>query len=128
MLMSARAECVAVQMFFAFCCSYFAYFSFHCSWTGKSISDSGNNAQEKPTLSDWMKQYLVAEIPPYCQSRESTDVRDVDRETEENQEGVFEDSRLPITPSGERESAQVMTDSAAWKEQQMCREGQTPSV
>lgn len=53
-----------------------------------------------------MKQYLVAEIPPYCQSRESTDVRDVDRE--ESREGAFEDSCLPINLSGERESAQVL--------------------
>lgn len=93
--------------FFAFCRPYLAFFSFHCPWTGTSISDSGNDAQEKPALSDWMKQYLVAEIPPYRQPRQSTDVRDVDRETGGSRDGAFEDGCLPANPSGERESAQV---------------------
>lgn len=52
-----------------------------------------------------MKKYLVAEIPPYCQQRESADVKDEDRETGESKEGAFEEK---IFPSGERESAEVM--------------------
>lgn len=73
--------------------------------TGKPISDSGNNAQEKPALGNWMKKYRVAEIPPYCQQKESTDIKDVDRETEESKESPFEEK---IILSGERKSAQVM--------------------
>lgn len=38
-----------------------------------------------------MKKYHVAEIPTYCQHRESTDIKDVDRETEESKNVAFEE-------------------------------------
>lgn len=75
-----------------------------------------------------MKQYLVAEIPPYCQPGERTDDQDVGRKTEESQERVFEDNCLLIKPGGERKSAQVMDWFSSLKGKPAVQEGWTPSV
>lgn len=73
-----------------------------------------------------MKQYPVAEIPPYCQSRECG--RDVLRKSEESQEGVFEDSCHPLKPGGERKSTQAMDWFSSLKGKTDVHEGETPSV
>lgn len=52
-----------------------------------------------------MKKYHVAEIPTYCQHRESTDIKDVDREAEESKNVAFEEK---IFLSGKKNSAKMM--------------------